>query len=490
MTSTAQQFALAPFGGAGGPAYGGIGPMCQLMLPNASSCYSSNPINQPLDETYACGGEESTQSAFIVACDTSRCAAQIFSPQCGSAYPDLFANVSYPNTGMVLNASVMGSAYQSVERSYENFGNLQYDYTVSLETARTIVQHGHIPILDIQMVLFDQNGLLRSDAVSRLQAAITQYPDVFNAPGLMLEVFDEPFWNGGNPSSGAQLQAQISAIHQAVQILRQYLPKAILGLTQAGIWSTNPTVQQGFAAVAPDVDVLITDVYGNSFDPAEWQYDFQAVLQFALQQKQANPGKPLMFVLQGFSPNGSASNPLPTSAQMTPEQLQAFELYMTQMFGMAKSLYQSVMVWGWGFSNELSDAYDGKHFIPALVSFYQNQVASFAPNPNSAVSASPTLPIQGQWTVVGNASPEKILFFTGPQNMNGYCDLQLSGAAAPYTISGTCWTWAGQSFSASGLVGADGSVTGAWTGLPGGHSATLNGALSSIGASGSFSVHN
>jgi hypothetical protein len=454
------------------------------MLADATSCYSSNPANQPLSESLTCGAP-STQSGYIVACDTKRCAAQIYAPGCGSSTPDLYANVDYPQTGLPLNRFVMGSDYQSIERSLQDFGTTQYDYTVSLETARTIVAHGHTPLLDVQLLLFNLDGTLRSDAEQTLSDAIQQYPDVFHAPGLMIEVFDEPFWNNGNPSSGAQLSAQVSAIRQAVGILRRLLPNATLGVTQAGIWPTTPALQQGFAQIAPDMDALVTDVYAGSFDPGEWNYDFQSAMQFALQQRKAYPNKPLILVIQGFTPNGSATNPLPTSAQMTPDQLRAWELYMTEMFGIAKSLYQSVMVWGWGYAMELSDAYVGHRFVPALKTFYQNQVGSFAPDPNSAVPDTLSLPASGQWTVVGTPSNEKILFFSGPQNLNGYCDLQQSGSS----FSGTCWTWAGQSFSATGQVASDGSASGTWTGLPGGHTATLSGALSGIGADGVFVVH-
>jgi hypothetical protein len=489
VTAASTLFALYPFGGSGGPAYGGIGPMCQLMLPDATSCYSSNPINQPLAESYACGhGVESQNSAYIVACDSTRCTGEIFSASCGAAYPDPDPNATYPYTGMPRTSLVHGSTYQSVEMSYQDFGNAQYDYTISLETARNIVKNGHTPLLDIQMVLFDKNGYIRPNAADNLSTVIHRYPDVFNAPGLMIEVYDEPFWNGGAPSSGAQLSQQVSSIQQAIQILRAQLPHAILGLTQAGIWPTTPALQQGFAPIAPLVDVLITDVYAFSFDPAEWEYDFQSAMQFAIQQRQSNPGKPLMLVLQGFSPSGSPQSPLPTASQMSSDQLRAFMLYMTEMFGISRSLYQSAMVWGWGFSNELSAAYNGQIFPASLKSFYQSQTLGYSPLQNPSAPVNPSLPLTGQWTVVGNAKPQKITFFSGPQNMNGYCSITVSGSAAPFPFSGTCWTWAGQTFSSSGQINADNSVTATWTGLPGGHTATLTGALNSIGADGTFSV--
>lgn len=489
VTAASTTFALTPFGGSGGPAYGGIGPLCQLMLPDATSCYSSNPANQPLDETYACGsGVESTNSGYIVACNSKRCTAEIFAPGCAAAYPDPTPNATYSNTGLPLTTLVSGSSYLSAEMSYQDFANAQYDYTVSLNTARNIVKNGHTPLLDIQMVMFDQNGYLLPNAADNLANAIRQYPDVFNAPGLMIEVYDEPFWNTGNPSSGAQLDQQVSSIKQAIQILRSQLPRAILGLTQAGVWPSTPALQQGFAQVAPLVDVLITDVYAFSFDPSEWQYDFQSAMQFAIQQHQSNPGKPLMLVVQGFSPSGSPQSPLPTASEMSSDQLRAFELYMTEMFGISKSLYNSVMVWGWGFSNELSAAYNGQFFPPSLKSFYQSQTSGYTTLQNASVSSTPTLPLTGQWTAIGNASPEKIIFFSGPQNMNGYCDITVSGSAAPFPFSGSCWTWAGQTFSASGQINADNSVTATWSRLPGGHTATLIGALDSIGADGTFSV--
>ena len=336
--------------------FGGIPRECSKLMPAGTSCFTTNPADTPLSESATCGYP--AVPSYILACDASRCTAEIYSQACGSAYPDLSPDQVYSATTTPLN--VAGAINGGADFASQSFAS-RLDFTANLDVAERIVRQGRTPVLGLGGLLMGSDGALRSTAAQDLGSAIAKYPSVFSAPGLAVVVYDEPF-AGTEPLT---LPRRVNGIKKSIALLNSRLPAATLGVVVAPVWSTDPLMVAAFEAILPGLQFVATDTYAQTLDAPTVDRTVSRARHFAAYMKIAHPSLDRWLVIQGFAPVFSA---LPN--QWTPEQHALFAQLLNNLVDVASSDYAGVVVWGWSNAYELSDAYTGKFFPPALKQLY------------------------------------------------------------------------------------------------------------------------
>ena len=338
--------------------FGGIRRECSKLMPAGTSCFTTNPSDAPLSESATCGYP--SVPAYVLACDASRCTAEIYSQACGSAYPDLSPGQMYSAPATSLN--VVGAINDGADFGKQGFAS-RLDFTASLEIAERIVRQGRTPVLGLGGLLMGSDGALRPSAEQDLSNAIAKYPSVFNAPGLAVVVYDEPF-AGTDPLT---LPRRVSGIKNSISLLHGMVPAATLGVVVAPVWSSDPLMVAAFEAILPGLQFVATDTYAQTLDAPTIDQTVARARHFATYMKIAHPSVGRWLVIQGFAPVLSA---LPT--QWTSGQLAMFTQLLNNLVEVANADYGGVVVWGWSNVYELSDAYSGKFFPPALKQLYLN----------------------------------------------------------------------------------------------------------------------
>ncbi len=338
--------------------FGGIRRECSKLMPAGTSCFTTNPSDTPLSESATCGYP--SVPAYVLACDASRCTAEIYSQACGSAYPDLSPGQMYSAPATSLN--VVGAINDGADFGKQGFAS-RLDFTASLEIAERIVRQGRTPVLGLGGLLMGSDGALRPSAEQDLSNAIAKYPSVFNAPGLAVVVYDEPF-AGTDPLT---LPRRVSGIKNSISLLHGMVPAATLGVVVAPVWSSDPLMVAAFEAILPGLQFVATDTYAQTLDAPTIDQTVARARHFATYMKIAHPSVGRWLVIQGFAPVLSA---LPT--QWTSRQLAMFTQLLNNLVEVANADYGGVVVWGWSNVYELSDAYSGKFFPPALKQLYLN----------------------------------------------------------------------------------------------------------------------
>lgn len=355
-----QGLALALYADGAGPfpitKYGGIKRECGKLLPNAASCFSTNPFEAPLLQTDLCGYPSTV--AYILACNADSCAAETFAPACGSSSPDLPGQHAYTAPASPFN--VAGHITSSLDFENQNFSS-HFDFTENLNIAARIVAQGRTPILGLGSILIGADGALLPTAARDLDQARWNYPSVFNAPGLTIEVYDEPFLR----VDPATLPARVQGLQQAIALVHALVPAAALGVTVAPVWNSDPRMINSIEAILPGLQWLSTDIYAFSLDAGSLSDTLALARQFASYMKSNHPDLGRWLIIQGFAP---VSAPLPS--QWSAEQASAFKAFLVDMIQIAATQYDGAMVWGWSNAAELDDAYTGKFFPPEVKQLY------------------------------------------------------------------------------------------------------------------------
>ena len=336
--------------------FGGIKRECSKLMPAGTSCFTTDPYDTPLSESAICGYP--AVPTYLVACDASHCTAEIYSQACGSTYPDLSPDQVYSAPASSLN--IAGVINEGADFGTQGFASRQ-DLTGNLNTAERIVRQGRTPILGLGQLLMDNDGALRPAAAQDLSTAIANHPLVFNAPGLAIEVYDEPF-AGTDP---ATLPVRINGLRQSIALLHNLLPAATLGVAVAPVWSIDPLMVAALEAIMPGLQWVATDTYAQSLDAPTIAHTLSLARHFATYMKITHPSVARWLVIQGFAPVFSS---LPT--EWRPEQFDLFQQFLLDLVQVASSGYEGVVVWGWSNAYELPDAYTGKFFPPALKQLY------------------------------------------------------------------------------------------------------------------------
>ncbi len=336
--------------------FGGIKRECDKLMPAGTSCFTTNPSDTPLSESATCGYP--AVPAYVLACDASHCTAEIYSQACGSAYPDLAPNQAYSAPATPLN--VVGFINDGADFGNQNFAS-RLDYTANLNAAERIVRQGRTPVLGLGALLMDKDGALRPTAAQDLSAAISKYPSVFNAPGLAIAVYDEPF-AGTEP---VLLPVRINGIKRSISLLHDMVPAAVLGVVVAPVWSSDPLMVVALETILSDLQWVATDTYAQSLDAPTIARTLSLAKHFATYMKITHPSMSRWLVVQGFAP---VFSPLP--AQWTQEQNDMFRQFLRDLVQVAATEYDGAVVWGWSNAYELPDAYTGKFFPPALKQLY------------------------------------------------------------------------------------------------------------------------
>lgn len=339
--------------------FGGIKRECDKLMPAGTSCFTTNPSDTLLSESATCGYP--AVPAYVLACDASHCTAEIYSQACGSSYPDLSPGQMYSAPATSLN--VVGAVNDGADFGKQGFAS-RLDFTANLNMAERIVRQGRTPVLGLGGLLMGSDGALRATATQDLGDAIAKYPSVFNAPGLTIVVYDEPF-AGTNPLT---LPRRVSGIKNSISLLQGMVPAASLGVVVAPVWSSDPLMVAAFEAILPGLQFVATDTYAQTLDAFTIDQTVSRARHFATYMKIAHPSVARWLVIQGFAPVYSA---LPT--QWTPEQHAMFTQLLNSLVDVAYADYVGVVVWGWSNVNELPDAYSGKFFPPALKQLYLNK---------------------------------------------------------------------------------------------------------------------
>ena len=336
--------------------FGGIPRECSKLMPAGTSCFTTSPAETPLTESATCGYP--AVPSYVLACDAAHCIAEIYSQACGSAYPDLSPGQLYSAPATPLN--VVGVINDGADFGSQGFAS-RLDFTANLGIAERIVRQGRIPVLGLGALLMDGDGALRPTAAQDLGDAIAKYPSVFNAPGLTVVVYDEPF-AGTNPLT---LPRRVGGIRKSISLMNSMLPAAVLGVVVAPVWSTDPLMVAALEAILPGLQFVATDTYAATLDAPTIDRTVARARHFATYMKIAHPSVARWLVIQGFAPIYSA---LPT--QWTPEQNAMFTQLLGRLVEVANDDYLGVVVWGWSNAYELPDAYTGKFFPPALKQLY------------------------------------------------------------------------------------------------------------------------
>lgn len=346
--------------------YGGSLRECNRLMPSGKACFTSNPFVPPQVERSICGFPAPV--AYVLACDAYGCTSEAFSQACASRAPDLPGNTFYTTAASAFN--VAGHLTNATDLGHQGFSS-RFDLTENLNTAASIVSQGRVPILGLGGLLFEpSNGALQAQAAQDLDRAIAQYPTVFSAPGLSIEVMDEPFLN----ADPASLAFRIDQLNKGIALLRKALPAASLGVAVAPVWQVDPNMIPSVEAIAPGLDWMATDPYAFSLDAAALDGALQRAHEFAAYLDTRHPGLKRWLILQGFAPPAA---PLPGA--WTSAQLAIFQQFIAEMVEISKSRYHGTLVWGWSNGAELPDGYTGKNFPPALKAFYSSVLAGQAP---------------------------------------------------------------------------------------------------------------
>lgn len=347
--------------------YGGIQAECAKLKPGFEKCYSTNPLDAPawLQDSLACGFP--AQPALILACSEASCVSEIFDAACASAYPEIEPHAAFKAQTTPWN--VGGAVNSGTGISTQDF-HAKYEYTGSLFVARAIVQQGRTPVLDMGGMLLDPQGVLKPNARQILSDAIARFPDVFHASNLRIEAVDEPFWDDGNPPSGAGLASQIATLQSEIDLIHALLPNAAIGVTVAPVWDTVPIMVPSIEALLPNLQWLATDVYAQSLDPGAQAHALSLARQFASYMRSHHPSMPIWLIVQGFAPVNE-----PPPDQWGPDRIATFERFMKSMSKIVASQYSGVLIWGWDFVNELPPQYAGKYFPESIKEFYREATA-------------------------------------------------------------------------------------------------------------------
>jgi len=345
--------------------YGGSMRECNKLMPTGTACFTTNPFAAPQIERNICGYP--SPAAYILSCNSFGCTAETFNHACASSSPDMPGEYLY--TVPITSFKVAGHITDQTDFGNQSFAT-RWDFTENLNTAASIVRQGRIPILGLGSLLLDANGVLRPTATQDLYRAIEQYPTVFNASGLSIEVVDEPFLRV-DPVS---LPVRIAELKKAIALLKQLLPLADLGVTVAPVWNSDSHMVPSIKAILPGLHWLATDTYAYSLDGPVIENTLQLAREFSTYLKANYPSVERWLIIQGFAPTKS---PLPTT--WTPDQLYVFQQFMLRLIEISSTQYDGTLVWGWSNASELPDEYTGKKFPPALKEFYLKNLATSSP---------------------------------------------------------------------------------------------------------------
>ena len=336
--------------------FGGILRECDKLLPGHTACFTTDLFETPLTETAICGYP--AVPTYILACDKQICSSEIYSQACGTSSPDLSPNQKY--SAPAVSLSIAGMINDGSDFGNQNFAS-RMDITANLNMAERIVSQGRTPILNLGALLMGHDGGLRPSAAQDLSAAMARYPSVFSAPGLAIEVYDEPFFN----ADSATLPARINGIKKSISLLRSLIPAAALGVVVAPVWSSDPLMVASFETIMSGLDWVATDPYAQWLDAAAFERSLTLAKNFANFMKVAHPSKGRWLVIQGFSP---VFSPLPS--QWTQQQMSSFKQFLLDMAQIANKDYGGVAIWGWSNAYELPDRYTGKFFPAELKQLY------------------------------------------------------------------------------------------------------------------------
>lgn len=227
-------------------------------------------------------------------------------------------------------------------------------YTGSLQTSRAIQAAGKQNILDLLFMLPPgdaQHGRPRDHVAPGAEQKLIQYAldnkDLL-VPGIRLLVADEVFWNPTVPSDSVDvLQPQLTALGDALALVRKHIPQASVGITvtpYAAIGQPN-TLAYIKKAIAL-VDWVGTDPY--LFDDLtvvqslhDWSRTFHGVA------KQANPKVETWFIAQAF--------------KFPQTDLAIFNGFIAQELVYAEQ-YDHLLFFGWQFASEIDMAAAGVNF--------------------------------------------------------------------------------------------------------------------------------
>lgn len=343
--------------------FGAVKAECDKLIPGHVTCHTTDPAETDLVESFTCGFPSTP--ALVLACDKNHCVSEIYGSACAGTYPQINPSPGYsiPRTP-IDGFSVVGAIYDNADYSWQGFST-NADFTTVPHQAETILASGRMPILGLTWLLFNSaDGSFRADAETSLRQLVNQHPTVFAVPGLPIEIYDEPFL-GVDPST---IPARSEAIKQAIALVRGILPKASLGVAVAPVWNTDSAMIPAMEGILPGLQWLATDVYAHSLDSGTMNGALYLARQFAGYMRQFHPEIPIHLIIQGFAPVNS-----PPPVTWNQAQVDLFTGFISEMGGIAASLYNGAMIWGWSNVYELPPEYAGKNFPDSIKQFYLNK---------------------------------------------------------------------------------------------------------------------
>lgn len=333
--------------------FGSIKRECDRINPNNTSCYSTSPYEITLTEDSICGYP--VVPSVVMSCKNGSCVSELYMQACSTSYPSSVASATYAAPKSSKNIS--GTVNENVDFSTQSFSS-SYDFTANMNAAARIVAQGRTPIIALAGLLFDDNGNMRSDAQSNLNAVVARYPSVFYAPKVSIEIFDE-FLLYVPPSDYARRVAEFNKVSA---LLRTTVPSLGQGVVLAPIWNTHPGFLQAVAGIMPNLNWVATDPYlstlGNEASPIASANEFINYMRAYYPQHAA------WLIVQGFGPVGSIP-----PAQWGSTEIAQFTNFLSGMSTQG-ARYDGVLIWGWVSVYELSDAFAGKNFPQAIKNLY------------------------------------------------------------------------------------------------------------------------
>ena len=216
---------------------------------------------------------------------------------------------------------------------------------------RLAIGQGRAPIISLGFLL-DADHRLADGAMERLDRAMSDFPDVFSHPQLIVDVVDEIFWRTSGVAAPADRAAEVALALDLIKLLRSKMPQAVLGI------NTNPQVwdgQWGYPGASRALlDEMLPVMRASDFvasDPYFWTpttasaaRSVKNAREFADFVELNVPNAIRILVVQGFGPVDfpSAGNP------WTPSQLNEFKSAVSQLFAAGEDRYHQMMIWGFG----------------------------------------------------------------------------------------------------------------------------------------------
>ena len=238
--------------------------------------------------------------------------------------------------------------------------NIGYGGNVNnLETSRAILAAGKANVLDF-LFLFtthERNKLrLEKDAAARLDNYIAQHPDLL-VPGVRVYLVDELYLHAAiaGENDPQEYQAQLESLQRGVQLVRQKLPDARIGISfSPHAVLVKPMVMPFIQAAISRVDWVGTTSYwlgDKATIPAlhDWSRTLPAIA------KAAQPRIETWYIAQAFRDPAWDK--------------QVFQEYIATELRLAES-YDGIIFFGWQETSELSEQFAGRFFEPETRALY------------------------------------------------------------------------------------------------------------------------